>query len=101
MQSYPLTVDKFLDHAAKWSPDREIVTAQAGVAGDRIGYATLRDRSNRFSGALLSLGLRFGDRIGTLAWNTQHHVEIYFAAMGAGLFATRSIRACPPRIWRR
>ena len=85
MQSYALTVDKFLDHAAKWSGDREIVTAQAGEAGDRIGYAALRDRSNRFSGALLSLGLRFGDRIGTLAWNTQHHFETYFAAMGVGL----------------
>ena len=30
MQSYALTVDKFLDHAAKWSGDRQIVTAEAG-----------------------------------------------------------------------
>jgi len=29
MQPYALTVDKFLDHAAKWSADREIVTAEA------------------------------------------------------------------------
>jgi fatty-acyl-CoA synthase len=85
MQSYSLTVDKFLDHAAKWSPDHEIVTADPGRTSERIGYATLRDRSNRFSGALLSLGLQFGDRIGTLAWNTQHHLEIYYAAMGVGL----------------
>lgn len=81
MQSYSLTVDKFLDHAAKWSGSREVVTAEAG----RIGYADLRDRSNRLSGALAHLGLTFGDRVATLAWNTQHHVEIYFAAMGAGL----------------
>jgi fatty-acyl-CoA synthase len=85
MQSYPLTVDKFLDHAAKWSGGREVVTADLGVATDRIGYAGLRERSNRFSGALLTLGLRLGDRVGTLAWNTQHHLEIYYAAMGAGL----------------
>ena len=32
MQSYALTVDKFLDHAAKWSGDREVVTADAGRA---------------------------------------------------------------------
>ena len=38
MQSYALTVDKFLDHAAKWWGDREIVTAEAG----RIGYAALQ-----------------------------------------------------------
>jgi fatty-acyl-CoA synthase len=85
MQSYPLTVDKFLDHAAKWSGDRQIVTADAGRATGRIGYATLRARANLLSGALAAIGLRFGDRIATLAWNTQHHLEIYYAAMGAGL----------------
>ena len=42
MQSYGLTVDKFLDHAAKWWGDREVVTAESG----RIGYAALRARSN-------------------------------------------------------
>ncbi len=85
MQSYSLTVDKFLDHAAKWSGSREVVTANAGKVEHRIEYAALRDRSNRMSGALATLGLNFGDRIGTLAWNTQHHLEVYYAAMGAGL----------------
>ena len=80
MQPYALTLDKFLDHAAKWWGDREIVTA----GESRIGYAQLRSRSNRLSGAFRALGLRFGDRIGTLAWNTQHHVEVYYGAMGAG-----------------
>ena len=80
MQAYGLTVDKFLDHAAKWWGHREIVTAGAG----RIGYAALRDRSNRLSGAFQSLGLNVGDRVATLAWNTQHHAEIYYGTMGAG-----------------
>jgi len=31
------------------------------------------------------LGLRFGDRVATLGWNTQHHLEMYYATMGAGL----------------
>lgn len=83
MQPYSLTVDKFLDHAAKWLGDREIVTADGG-ATQRIGYAGLRERANRMSGALAALGLREGDRVGTLAWNTQHHLEMYFASMGAG-----------------
>jgi acyl-CoA synthetase (AMP-forming)/AMP-acid ligase II len=81
MQTYALTVDKFLDHAAKWWGDREVVTAGAA----RIGYAALRDRSNRLSGALLALGMNAGGRVATLAWNTQHHFEIYYGAMGAGL----------------
>lgn len=85
MQSYALTVDKFLDHAAKWSGDRQVVTGDSGRPAGRIGYAALRARSNRMSGALEVLGLRQGDRIGTLGWNTQHHLETYYAAMGAGL----------------
>ena len=84
MQSYALTVDKFLDHAAKWCSGREIVTAEAGKIKRRATYQALRERSNRLSGALIALGLKFGDRIGTLAWNTQHHLEMYYAAMGAG-----------------
>jgi acyl-CoA synthetase (AMP-forming)/AMP-acid ligase II len=85
MQSYALTVDKFLDHAAKWSSEREIVTAEAGQVVGRLGYAALRERSRRLSGALAALGLEFGDRVATLAWNTQHHLEMYYALMGAGL----------------
>jgi fatty-acyl-CoA synthase len=85
MQRFVLTVDKFLDHAAKWSGDHEIVTANGGHAARRTGYATLRTRSNRLSGALTALGLRFGDRVGTVGWNTQHHLEMYYALMGAGL----------------
>jgi acyl-CoA synthetase (AMP-forming)/AMP-acid ligase II len=85
MQPYALTVDKFLDHAAKWWGDREIVTAEAGQPTGRIGYAELRARSNRLSGTFAALGLRIGDRVGTLGWNTQHHLEIYYALMGSGL----------------
>jgi len=85
MQSYGLTIDKFLDHAAKWFHDREIVEADAGQVRGRISYAALRERSNLMSGALRGLGVGSGDRIGTLAWNTQHHFELYYAAMGAGL----------------
>ncbi len=82
MQSYPLTVDKFLDHAAKWFDRQEIVTANGG----RVTYPALRERSNRMSGALRNrLNLKPGDRVGTLAWNTQHHLEMYFAVMGEGM----------------
>jgi acyl-CoA synthetase (AMP-forming)/AMP-acid ligase II len=84
MQAYSLTVNKFLEHAAKWSGGQEIVSAHAGLPACRIGYAAALERSNRLSGALRGLGLEFGDRIATLAWNTQHHFEMYFAIMGGG-----------------
>jgi 3-(methylthio)propionyl---CoA ligase len=84
MQTHALTIDKFLDHAARWSPSTEVVWSEGGIAQGRIGYGALRDRSNRLSGAFKALGLAFGDRVGTLAWNTQHHLEIYYATMSAG-----------------
>ena len=84
MQPYALTIDKFLDHAAKWAGAREVVSAGPGQVVERMGYAALRERSNRLSGALRALGLAAGDRVGTLAWNTLHHLEMYYATMGAG-----------------
>jgi fatty-acyl-CoA synthase len=84
MQEYALTVDRFLDHGAKWHGRTAVITA-AGPRDVVIDYATLRERSNRLSGALLDLGLAPGDRIATLAWNTHHHVEIWYGAMGVGL----------------
>jgi 3-(methylthio)propionyl---CoA ligase len=85
MRTYELTVDKFLDHAAKWWGDREVVTAEEGKSTARMGYAEVRARCNHLSGALGALGLRFGDRFGTLGWNTQHHLEMYYALAGAGM----------------
>ena len=84
MQDYALTVDRFLDHGAKWHGRARVITAGDGEDA-AIGYAALRERANHLSGALLSLGREPGERIATLAWNTQHHVEVWYAAMGAGL----------------
>src|SRR6188472_3628387 len=85
MQPYRLTVDKFLDHAAKWFGDREIVEAEGGRVVARTTYAALRERSDRLSGALAALGVKLGDRVGTLAWNTQHHLEVDYGVMGSGV----------------
>ncbi|MDN4501411.1 AMP-binding protein [Alteromonadaceae bacterium BrNp21-10] len=85
MQSYSLTIDKFLDHASKWFDKKEIVAVSNNTEVVNFNYQTLRERSNLLSGALLTLGLCKGDRIATLAWNTQHHLEMYYATMGIGL----------------
>lgn len=85
MQEFGLTLDKFIDHAAKWHGDSHVTTAARGAVVRRTGYAELRRRSNLLSGALLALGLKIGDRVGTLAWNTEHHLELYYATMNAGL----------------
>jgi acyl-CoA synthetase (AMP-forming)/AMP-acid ligase II len=84
MQSFALTLDKFLEHAAKWHPDTQVVTAREIGRVDRIGYAALHQRSRKVSAALQSIGIRAGHRVATLAWNTQAHVEVWYAIMGMG-----------------
>lgn len=98
MQSYALTLDRFIDHAAKWHPDAELVTGDPDGAR-RIGYAALRDRSRRLSGALLAPGVTAGERIATLAWNTQGHMECWYAALGIGaIYHTLNPRLAPERL---
>ena len=84
MQDYPLTLDKFLDHAAKWHPHAQVVTAGESGASQRIGYAELRMRALAVSSVLAELGTRLGDRVATLAWNSQAHVEAWYGVMGMG-----------------
>lgn len=84
MQSYPLTLDRFLQHAAKWRPATEVVTARDDGQSDRVGYAALLQRSRRVSALLRRLGVSTGEHVATLAWNTQSHVEVWYAVMGMG-----------------
>ncbi|WP_296816743.1 AMP-binding protein [Brevundimonas sp.] len=84
MQAYPLTLDKFLDHAAKWSGEAEVVTGRADAEPLRIGYAALRERSRKVSAVLTGLGVGKGDRVATLAWNSQAHLEAWYGIVGIG-----------------
>jgi 3-(methylthio)propionyl---CoA ligase len=84
MQPFALTLDKFLSHAARWHPHAQVVTARESGERERIGYAGLESRSLRISAVLAALGARAGDRIATLAWNSQGHVEAWYAIMGMG-----------------
>ncbi len=84
MQPYTLTLDRFLRHAAKWHTDSGVVTAQPDGAVTRTGYADLLARSRKVSAVLKGLGIGRGDRVATLAWNTQAHVETWYGIMGMG-----------------
>ena len=83
-QAFALTLDKFLDHAAKWHPRAEVVTGRQGGRRDRVDYAELARRSRLVSAALRDCGVGIGERVATLAWNTQAHVEVWYAIMGMG-----------------
>ena len=84
IQAFPLTLDRILDHAAKWHPKAEVVTAGDGGTNRRVGYALLRQRARKISRILLDYGVLLGTRVATLAWNSQAHVEAWYAIMGMG-----------------
>jgi len=84
MQDWPLTVDRILDHAAEWHGGREVVTRSLEGSIVRTTYGEIRERAKRLSNALLDLGIRPGDRVATLAWNSARHIEAWYAIMGIG-----------------
>jgi fatty-acyl-CoA synthase len=84
MQNWPLTVDKILDHAANWHGDREIVSRSVEGPIARTTYGEIRTRAKKLSNALKDLGVKRGDRVATLAWNTGRHIEAWYAIMGMG-----------------
>ena len=84
MQNWQLTVDKVLDHAAHNHGDREIVTRAVEGGIRRTTYAELRLRAKQVSTALLDEGIKLGDRVATLAWNTDRHMEAWYGTMGIG-----------------
>jgi fatty-acyl-CoA synthase len=84
MQDWPLTVDKILDHAKNWHSQREVVTRSVEGPIVRTTYGEIHERAKKVSNALLAWGVKPGDRIATLAWNTARHIEAWYGIMGIG-----------------
>ncbi len=85
MMDVPLLVPAVLRHAALYHGATEVVSRTVEGPVHRTTYAETWRRCGRLANALAGLGLRHGDRVGTLAWNGYRHLEIYYAASGAGL----------------
>src|SRR5437763_15818624 len=84
MSERPLLISAIIEHAAVYHRDTEIVsrTVEGGI--HRYTYGVAERRAKRLARALLKLGIRPGDRVGTLAWNTFRHFELYYAISGIG-----------------
>ena len=98
MQDTPLTITSLLRHGARVFADSTVRTFD----GDRVreaSYAEVAVRAARLAGALAGLGIGEGDRVGTLLWNTQEHLEAYLAvpSMGAVLH-TLNLRLFPEQL---
>jgi acyl-CoA synthetase (AMP-forming)/AMP-acid ligase II len=84
MSERPLIISAILVHAATYHRDTEIVSRTVEGAIHRYTYAEAERRSKRLARALLRLGIKPGDRVGTLAWNTFRHFELYYGISGIG-----------------
>ena len=84
MQDWSLTVDRVLDHAKINFPRREIVTRSVEGPISRTTYANVWRRAKQVTNALRERGIQMGDRVATLAWNTERHIEAWYGAMGMG-----------------
>ncbi|HVK81029.1 MAG TPA: long-chain-fatty-acid--CoA ligase [Verrucomicrobiae bacterium] len=99
MQDWPLTVDRVLDHAKANFQRREIVTRSVEGPISRTTYGNIWRRAKQVTNALQERGIGFGDRVATLAWNTERHVEAWYGAMGMGaILHTVNPRLFPEQI---
>ena len=84
MQDWKLRVTHLVDHAAREHESREIVTRWADGSETRTDWAGIRHDAKRMTQALLALGIKPGDRIGTLAMNHSRHLVSWYGAVGVG-----------------
>src|SRR5262245_42495055 len=98
MQDFPLTITGILRHGRKVYGDSECVTWTEGDPR-RATFAEVADNADRLAAALTKLGVRDGDRVGTFCWNSQEHLEAYFAIPSIGaVLHTLNIRLFPEQL---
>jgi fatty-acyl-CoA synthase len=84
MMRRPLLISSLLEHADTYHGDAPIVTRTVEGGLHRYTYSDFHRRSRQTALALERLGVKPGERIATLAWNTYRHLELYFAISCAG-----------------
>lgn len=88
-----MIIGKVLAKRAFLTPDREALI----FAGQSFTYSQLNQRANRLANAFLGLGIKPGERIGLLMYNSNQFLETYFAAakIGAVLVPLNTRLAAP------
>ena len=84
MMDQPLLISSIIEHADRYFGHSEIVSRR--VEGDlhRYTYRDCHKRAKQLANALAGLGVKLGDRVGTIAWNGYRHLEAYYAISGSG-----------------
>ena len=84
MQEGQLLISGLIEHAETYHKDTEIVSRSVEGPIHRYTLKDAADRSRKLANALGKLDLQQGDVVGTLAWNTFRHFELYFGVSGIG-----------------
>ncbi|MRG96943.1 long-chain fatty acid--CoA ligase [Polyangium spumosum] len=84
MMDFPLTLTHFLERARTFFGRNEIVSRLPDKTLVRSTYADFHRRTGKLANALSRLGVGQGDRVATLSWNHQRHLEVYLGAPAMG-----------------
>ena len=84
MQDGHLLISGLIEHAETYHTDSQIISRTVEGPIHRYTLKDAANRSRKLANALDKLGLKQGDVVGTLAWNTFRHFELYFGVSGIG-----------------
>ena len=84
MMGMPLLISGILQRAGRYFGDVEVVSRLSSGRTHRYTYRDCHRRARQLAAAMVAQGMRVGDRVGTLAWNSYRHLEAYYAVAGAG-----------------
>src|SRR3982751_5733252 len=99
MQDWPLLCHRIIDHAAIQHGNREVVSRSIEGPIHRTTYAEVRKRALKVAQRLEREGVKLGDRVATLAWNTWRHLESWYGITGIGaVYHTINPRLFPEQI---
>jgi fatty-acyl-CoA synthase len=93
--SYPLLIKQLLHTPLMQAAHQEIVYRDL----KRLTYAELRARIGRLGSALAKIGVRPGDTIGVLDWDSNRFLEAFFAVPMMGVvMQTVNVRLSPEQV---
>ncbi len=99
MQDWPLLCHRIIDHAAKFHGGRKVITRSVEGPIVETNYAAIRTRAKKVAQRLEKDGIKLGDRVATLAWNTWRHLEVWYGILGLGaIYHTVNPRLFPDQI---
>ena len=99
MQDWPLLCHRIIDHAAMNHAERRVISRSVEGPIHSTTYAEIRQRALKVAKRLDKDGIKLGDRVATLAWNTWRHLEAWYGILGLGaIYHTVNPRLFPDQI---